>query len=134
MAPGGPENTCQARILVENAGNVGEAARLVAEVVDRNIAAGRVLDADRVVQEFAGGVIIDLANASAPFGARLKPRVRAAIHGGRAAWVQRPGLGLDVDDAGGAQPVLRGQSAGDQRHRVGEPRLQDLSEEVDPLR
>ena len=48
--------------------------------------------------------------------------------------VECPGLGLDVDNAGGAQAVLRRQRAGDQRHGIGEPRLQRLAEDIDPLR
>src|SRR4029077_3691545 len=39
-----------------------------------------------------------------------------------------------IDKPGGAQPILRRQRAGYQRHRVGEPRLQRLSEDIDPLR
>jgi len=34
----------------------------------------------------------------------------------------------------GAQTVLRRKSAGDQRHGVGEPRLERLAKDVDPLR
>src|SRR5207253_10427202 len=88
LAAGGAENSGQSRIRVDNAGNIGKSARLVAEVVDRDIAGGRVLDPDRVVQPFAGGVVIDLADASAEFGARLQPGVRATVHGGRTARVQ----------------------------------------------
>ncbi len=85
------------------------------------------------MEHFAGKVVVDLANASAPFGARLKRRLLSAIEGERTARVQGPGLGLDVDDAGCAQAKLRRQRAGDQRHGIGQPGLQRLTEDVDAL-
>ncbi len=41
------------------------------------------------------------------------------------AGIGRTRLDADVDDACGAQAVLRRQRAGEQRKRVGEPRRQD---------
>jgi hypothetical protein len=102
--------------------------------VDRVVIAGRILDPDRIVQNFAGHVIVDLTDAAAEFGARLKPRLRTAIQSERAAGIQGAGLGLDVDDPGRAQAVLRRQRAGDQRHGIGEARLQRLAEDIDALR
>src|SRR6201984_320708 len=81
-----------------------------------------------------GRVIIDLPNPAAPFGARLKRALLPAIERRRAPRIEGPGLGLDIDNAGGAQPVLRRKAAGDQRHRIGKSSLQRLSEDVDPLR
>ena len=83
--------------------------------MDRVLAAGRVLDPDRVVKKFAGYVVIDLADGAAEFDAWLNPRLLAAVCRDRATRRERPGLGLDVDDAGGAQAVLRRQSPRDQR-------------------
>jgi len=60
--------------------------------------------------------------------------MRAAIHRHRAARVERPGLCLDVDDAGGTEAVLCGQCPGDQRDRVGEAGLQRLAEHIDAFR
>jgi hypothetical protein len=60
--------------------------------------------------------------------------VRAAIHRHRAARVDRAGLGLDIDDAGGTEAVLRRQCPGDQRDRVGEAGLQRLAEHIDAFR
>ncbi len=101
--------------------------------MDRVAGRRRVLDPQGILQVFAGRVIIDLADAAAPFRTRVDRRLRAAIHRHRTARIERPGLGLDVDDPGGAQPVLRRQCAGDQRHRIGEPGLQRLAEDIDPL-
>ena len=133
LAARGAEDGGQPRRRVDDAGDIGKPARLGGDVVDRVEGRGRVLDPLGVVQILAGGVIIDLADPAALFGARLKRRLLAAIQRERAARIERPGLGLDVDDAGGAQAVLRRQRAGDQRHRIGEPRLQRLAEDVDPL-
>src|SRR5437764_13476124 len=113
MAARGAEYAGRPGGRVDDPGDVGEAATLVGAVVDRVIIADRVLDADAVVQVFAGDEIIDLADPAAPFEARLQPFVRAAIHRDRAARHEAAGLGLDVDDAGGAEAVLRRQCAGD---------------------
>ena len=91
---------------------------------------GRVFDPVSIVEHFAGNVIVDLASASAPFGARLKRRLLAPVQRERTARVQGPGFGLDVDDSSGAQPELCRQGAGDQRHGIGEPGLQHLAEDV----
>ena len=50
------------------------------------------------------------------------------------AGVGRTRLDADVDDARGAQAVLRRQGAGEQRKRVGEPGRQDLAEQGQPFR
>src|SRR6202048_305868 len=72
------QDYAHSRIRVEDAGDIGEPARLVAEVVDRVFAAGRIFDPDRVVQKFAGHVIIDLTDDTAEFDARLQPALLAA--------------------------------------------------------
>ena len=45
-----------------------------------------------------------------------------------AAIVEHAGLGLDVDDAGGAVAIFGRQRAGDQAHRFRQPRIQGLAE------
>lgn len=47
--------------------------------MDHVEAARRVLDPLVIVQEFAGDVIIDLADAAAPFEARLKRPLGSAV-------------------------------------------------------
>src|SRR5947208_15472165 len=108
LAARGPENAGDARRRVDDAGEIGKAAGLVRLVMQRVIAACRVLDADRVVEKFAGDEIVELADAAAPFEARLHPAMRAALHRHRAARVERPGLGLAIDDAGGTADVFCG--------------------------
>ena len=79
LAARGAEDGAYSRIRVDDAGDIGEAARLVAEIVNRVFAARRVLDPDIVVKKFAGHVIINLTNGAAEFHARLNPRLLAAI-------------------------------------------------------
>ena len=133
LAARGPKNGGQSRGRIDDPRNVGKPFGLLEIVVDGIAGRRRVLDPQRILQVFAGRVIIDLADAAAPFGTRVDRRLRAAIHRHRTARIDGAGLGLDVDDARGAQPVLRREGAGDQRDRIGEPGLQRLSEEVDPL-
>jgi len=52
----------------------------------------------------------------------------AAIHADHAAIVEHARLGLDVHDAAGAQAIFGGQGAGNQPYRVGQARIQGLSE------
>jgi hypothetical protein len=47
--------------------------------MDREFAAGRVLDPDVIAKIFAGHVIIDLTDDAAELGAWLKPPLLAAI-------------------------------------------------------
>src|SRR5215469_13948807 len=89
LAAGGAKNSGQSRIRIDNAGHISEAAWLVAEVVDRVKAAGRVLDADRVVQKFAGDVVIDLTDGTTKLHAWLDPFLLAAIKRDGAAWGER---------------------------------------------
>jgi hypothetical protein len=56
---------------------------------------------------------LGLARA-AIFRARLKGRLLSAVEREIAARIEHAGLGLDIDDAGGAQTLLRRQGAGDQ--------------------
>ena len=79
LAARGAEDGAYSRIRVDDAGDIGEAARLIGEVVDRVFAARRILDPDVVVQIFSGHVIIDLSDDTAEFDARLKPLLLAAI-------------------------------------------------------
>jgi hypothetical protein len=134
LAARGTENGGQPRRRIDNAGDIGKPFWLNGVVVDRVEGWGGVLDPFVVPQVLAGRVIIDLANPTAPFCARLKRALLPAIERRRAPRIEGPGLGLDIDDAGGTQPVLRRKAAGDQRHRIGKSSLQRLSEDVDPLR
>ena len=108
---------------IDNSGDIGKSLRLLGKVVNRVGGGGRILDPLLILQVFAGEVVIDLAEGAAPFGARLDRRLRPAIHRHRATRIESPGLGLDIDDPGLAQPILCRKAAGDQRYRIGEPRL-----------
>src|SRR6202040_3407921 len=72
------KDSAHPRIRVDDAGDIGEAARLTGDVGGRVFTAGRVLDPEIVVKKFASHVIIDLADDTAEFDARLNPRLLAA--------------------------------------------------------
>src|ERR1700691_6176720 len=107
---------------------------LLRVVVDGVVIGRRRLDAAAVLQVIAGQVIIVARGRAAIFDARLHRVVAAAIDAGRAAGRETAALGLDIDHAGGAQPVLRRQGAGDQLDRAGEPCTEALAEEADAFR
>src|SRR5262249_55674310 len=58
----------------------------------------------------------------------------ATVEVERAAGIRESGLGLDLDDAGRAESVLRRQRAGQKVDRVGEAGRQGLGETGDALR
>src|SRR5204863_8801587 len=67
LAARGPENAGDARRRADDAGEIGKAAGLVRLVMQRVIAAWRVLDAVRVVEKFARAELVDLADGGTPF-------------------------------------------------------------------
>ena len=85
-----------------------------------------------LVEKVSGDVIIVAVDRAAVFGARMQCLVAPAIHRDQAAGGEQPTLGLDVDDARGAEAVLRRQGAGDQVEGVGEARAQALAEKAQP--
>src|ERR1700691_2021287 len=107
---------------------------LLRVVVDGVVIGRRRLDAAAVLQVIAGQVIIVARGRPAIFDARLHRVVAAAVDAGRAAGREAAALGLDIDHAGCAQPVLRRQGAGDQLDRTGEPCAEALAEEADAFR
>ena len=121
------------RRRVDDAGDVTEPSRLRRDVMNGVEGRRRVFDALGIVQHLAGCEIVDPAGGPAIFRTRLKRRLLAAIERKGTAGIECTGLGLDVDDAGSAQPVLRRQRAGDQRHRISEPGLQYLAKDIDSL-
>jgi hypothetical protein len=92
------------------------------------------VDAVIGVQVVAREIIIIAVDRAAVFEAGIDRVVAAAVHRDRAAGLKQAALALDIDDAGGAQPVLRGQAAGDQLHRIDKPGAQIVTEKADPVR
>src|SRR4029077_1141354 len=64
---------------------------------------------------------------------RLDRTVAAAVHGYLAAGLRRATLGGEIEDAGAAQAVFRGQTAGDELHRGDHARRQSLPEDTDAV-
>ncbi len=122
------------RILVDDAGDLGEPIPLRGVVMDRRPCRRRILDADAVADVLADGEVVDVAAAAAILRRRLHPVVRSAHERGLGAGIGRARLDPDVDDACGTQAILRRQRAGEQRERIGEARRQDLAEERQPFR
>ena len=100
LAP--PAMKAQARVLVDDAGDLGQPVPLVGVVVDRRERRGRVLDAETVVDVLAGREIVDRAGAAAVGEGGLRIVARAAGDGSLGAGIGRARLQGDVDDARGA--------------------------------
>ena len=84
--------------------------------MDRIVAVGRIFDAEIAGKAATGDKIFRVANAAAVVEARRHGAETAAIDTDIATLLERiAALGLDVDDAGGAQTELRRQRPGDQR-------------------
>src|SRR5580693_2961901 len=79
LAVRGADDRGDPRRRIDDPREVGKTAPLVGKVVDRMIAALRVLDADGVAQCLAGDEIIELPDPAAIFKARLHPAVLSAI-------------------------------------------------------
>ena len=131
LAP--PAMKAEPRVLVDDAGDLGQPVPLVGVVVNRRKRRGRVLDAETVVDVLAGREIVDRAGAAAVGEGGLRIVARAAGDGGLGAGVGRAGFQGDVDDARGVQAVLGRQGAGEQRHLVGVARGQDVVEQRQAL-
>ena len=103
--------------------------------MDRIVAVGRIFDAEIAGEAAAGEKILGVAAASAVVEARRQGAETAAVDADAAALLQRiAALGLDVDDAGGAQAELRRQRAGDQRQAAGEIGIEHMTEAGNAVR
>src|SRR6185312_7633324 len=100
----------------------------------RIAAAVRALDAQRVGVVVAGDEIIEAARRTGIARAGIERAMTAAIQAYFAAIVEQSGLGLDVDDAGGAIAIFRRQGAIDQAHGLREARIQGLAEDGNAFR
>src|SRR6185295_13693625 len=64
------------------------------------------------------------AERAAVLGTRLEPGLAAAVHPDVTPRIERAALGLDVEDPGRPETVLGGERAGEERHRLCQPRAQ----------
>ena len=113
---------------------MGDAVRLVAQVVDRIERARRVLDADAIMQEVAGDKVVHVANMAAIAEGRLEVVALAAVDRDFPAGIGDAAFGRDVDDGRGIEAILSRKGSGDQRQRVREPGLERLAEHRQALR
>ena len=128
-ARGVAEDRAHARLRIEHRRGVAEKVALIGAIVDRTIAVGRVFDAEIAGEAAAVEEIFGVAAAPAVFEARRQGAETAAVNADAAALLQRiAALGLDVDDAGGAQAELRRQRAGDQRQAADETGIEHVTE------
>ena len=118
--------------IVEDAIDEREALELVGGVVQRRTRPVDAFDAQVVVAIIARHEVAGRARRAAIFEGRFDRALAAAIDRSGAA-VGQARLGGDVDHPGGAQPVLRGQRAGQQRELFDQPRRQRLPEARQPL-
>ena len=95
--------------------------------MDGVVAGGRIFDADGVAEVAARDKILGVTEGAAVIGALDESVVAAAIDAGAAAVVEEAPR-RDVEYAGGAQPILRRQRAGEQAHAADEVALQDRAE------
>src|SRR5216683_2188531 len=102
-------NEGEPRIVVDDAGDLGQPVPLIGVVMQGRDGRGRVLDAEAIVDELAGGEIVDLPRPAAVGEGGLRIVVRATSDGELGAGTSRAGLQRDVDDARYLQPVLGGQ-------------------------
>ena len=123
----------QARVFVEQGRGITEELALPGVIVQRIEARRRVLDALVAGEIAAGDEILGLADGAAVFEFRRDGLPAAAVDADAAAVVERAALGGDVDEAGGAQAVLRRQSAGDELEIADQPGLQHLAEPRDAV-
>ncbi|WP_293382355.1 hypothetical protein [Phenylobacterium sp.] len=128
----GPGDQRDAAGVVEDVVEVAEGLVLVGVVVDRGAAAVRALDADVGAGVAAGEEGAVGAGRAAVLDRGLDHPVAAAVDT-HLAGVVEAALGGDVDDAGVADAVLRGQGAGDQVDIGGEARRQRLAEHLQAL-
>src|ERR1700674_1550597 len=77
--------------------------------------------------------IVVAADRAAVFRARIEGAEAAAVHSNRAARREQAALALNVDDAGGSQPVLSRQGTGDKLHRFDKAGTQILPEKTGPI-
>src|SRR5258708_611320 len=103
-------------------------------VVTRVRPAVRRLDAAVIAQKTPGDKVAESPCPSSVVEARLDGTVAAAIQRDRTAGSLKPVLRRDIDDAGGAQPVLCRQCAGEHAQRGNEARIQGLAKDADALR
>ena len=124
----GAEDRGDAAVLVEDVLQEREAVPLLGAVMQRIGTAIGGFDAQRIRGVVARDEVVEAAVRAAVIEARRDLAVAAAIDADLAAFVEQAGLGLHVDDAGGAVAIFGRQGAGDQLHRFRQPRIEGLSE------
>ena len=107
---------------------ISEPLALVGLVVNRRRPRRRRLDTAGGAEVLAGHEIAELADRAAVLEARLYRRALPAVEFDIAAVFQQSVLGLDVDDAGGAQSKLGRKRAGQQAYALRKARADYLAE------
>jgi hypothetical protein len=121
-------------IRVEQGRDIAEAPLLRGVIVNRVPVRRRIFQADIALEEPAGDKVLRLPDGAAVFETRRECTAAAAVHAGAAGVVEGVAAGPDVEDAGGAQPVLRRQCAGDQRDIADQGGVEKRAEAADAVR
>ena len=114
--------------LAEQQRRIAEAAPLPGAVVDRIAFGRRVGDAEVALEIACRNEQVEPAKGVAPGGAGLDRAVAATIDADIAARIESAAAGPELDHAGGAEAVLRGQCASDHRDRLGDAGVDESAE------
>src|SRR4029077_2666756 len=108
----GSRDQGQAVAVVKDMLEVSKSVALLRVVMQRSGASVRRLDAEIVADEVSGDKVSVVTAAASIVEARLDRVVAPAVQRDLPARLQGAAFGLQIDDAGAAQPVLRRQAPG----------------------
>ncbi len=128
-----PADEAQAAGRIEHGRQIEEALFLRRAVVNGVMRGGRIFYSEIAAEITPRDEILCLPDRPAIFEAWRNGAVAAAVNADAAGIVERVRSGLDVENAGRAQAILRGQRARQQRQIADDAGIEDLSEGADAV-